>query len=750
MGETSGRAEAIPEHGGLGAVAPSLRPDRLVPGLAAGAVGGIVAVMLSISFATLIFSGSLSSHLAQGLSLGLLSVVVLNLAAAWGSSFRSVVSNVQDPFAIIVAVAAASIAGALSASSPTHVLPTVLALIALTTLSVGAFFLGLGAFRLGRFVRFVPFPVIGGFLAGTGWAIAVGAVQVLTGIPFTRSNLQVIVEGAPLGHLLAGALVAGTIILTLKRVSHSLALPALLALFAGLFYVVLLVTGTPITSAEAHGWLLGPLPSGTAYRPLTPGDLRLVDWTALAGQAGTVVTVMVTSAVAFLLNIAGLEAESRDDIDLDRELRTMGIGNLVSGVGTGLGGYHSVSASLVAQRIEAASRVVPVAAAAVAGVALVGGPVVLAYVPRFIVGGLLLYLGVSLLIQWVVRGWTTMPALDYATVLVILVVIGEWGFLAGLLVGIALGIILFVVTYSRTGIIKYELSGQLYRSNVDRSERELRVLTEHGDRLFIIALQGFLFFGTTSRLLDRIQELTSRPQRRYPCYIIVDCRLVTGADASVPLSFARLGQLAAREGVQIVLTGLEAPIRQAIGRAGQVDAPDSVFHVFPDLDHGLEWCENQILEAEHTLTKDRRSAVDELAASLRSESLARRLMPYLKRLEIPPDTRVIMQGDPSDAVYLVESGQLTVVLEHPPHPGIRLRTVSAGALIGEIGFHLDSPRTASVITTEPTVLYSLTREAMADMQARDPDVVLAFTQMIARLLAERLTTANETIGALVR
>ena len=83
--------------------------------------------------------------------------------------------------------------------------------------------------------------------------------------------------------------------------------------------------------------------------------------------------------------------------------------------------------------------------------------------------GLLMFLGLGFLVEWVIDGWSKLPHTDYAVVLLILVVIGVAGFLAGVGVGLAATIILFVVNHSRIGVVRSSLSGAEMRSNVGRA-----------------------------------------------------------------------------------------------------------------------------------------------------------------------------------------------------------------------------------------------------------------------------------------
>lgn len=748
MTQTSEKLAVGAARGRLDAAAAALRPDRAVRALTAGLLGGVLGVIWSISYATLIFSGPLSSHLGQGLALGLISVAILNLVAAFGSALP--VAEPQDKFALIVSAMAAAIAGVLRGGSSAHLFPTVLALIIVTSLATGGFFLVLGVFRLGQLARYVPFPVIGGFLAGTGWLIAVGAGQVLTGIPLTLENLHRFAQGTALMQTVMGVAAAVILVVALQRFTHFLVLPALLILFTVAFYAGLAITSTSVAHAGSLGLLLGPFPGGSSYHAPTTDDLHLVDWGTLAGQVGGIISVMLISAVGLLLNVASLEASSGDDLDLNRELRTMGVGNLVAGAAGGFAGYNSLSSSLVAMRIGSRGKLVGLVAATVGAVILVAGTGLLGYIPRFLVGGLLLYLGITLLGQWVVRGWYSMSRLEYAIVLVILVVIARLGFLPGLLVGIALGIMLFVVTYSRIGAVKHELTGATYHSNVERSARQREILREQGDALQIFTLQGFLFFGTTSALLERVRQRVTNPGRHQIRFVVLDWRLVSGVDGSVSLTFGRFRQLAAKHEIVVVLTDLAPSTQQSLERTDTVKSDDPIFRVFPDLDRGVEWCENQLLGSAEAQACYTGPLVNQLGELLHSRDLAARVLTYLDRVEVPAGDCVMQQGTPPDAMYLIESGKLSVVMEHADGTSSRVRTVFGSTLVGEMGFYLRSPRTASVIATEPSVLYRVDRECLENMETQDPQAALAFSEMIVRVVSERVNGADATIEALLR
>jgi len=68
-----------------------------------------------------------------------------------------------------------------------------------------------------------------------------------------------------------------------------------------------------------------------------------------------------------------------------------------------------------------------------------------------------------------------------------------------------MSVILFVVSYSKVEIIKHELTGKTFHSNVERSESIKNIIDDSGDQILILPLQGFIFFGSANRLLERIK-----------------------------------------------------------------------------------------------------------------------------------------------------------------------------------------------------------------------------------------------------
>src|SRR5581483_11655253 len=87
-------------------------------------------------------------------------------------------------------ILASSMAEHILASNPSaSVLEPVLLTMAMASVLTGVVLCGFGMTRMGRAIRYVPYPVVGGFLGATGCLILLGAVRVITGYRLTFSTL---------------------------------------------------------------------------------------------------------------------------------------------------------------------------------------------------------------------------------------------------------------------------------------------------------------------------------------------------------------------------------------------------------------------------------------------------------------------------------------------------------------------------------------------------------------------------------
>lgn len=713
-----------------------------------GVIGGMEA-LFAISFAGLVFSGALAPAAGTLIGTALVSAVVVLLLTSHRTTLPDALGSVQDASAAILVVVTAGVVAQLGPDHP-GLVGTALVAVAATTATTGLLLWGIGRFHLGQVVRYVPYPVVGGFLAGSGWLLLAGGVDLLaTDLLAANGALAAIREvgtdPARGGQVLLGlAFAVGLLVGQRRGLGGSLLPIASVTAIVG-FHLVAAV-GPGLDAMRDAGWLLGPFPTGALWPP-DPSLLADVQLGAVASQGVAILMVAALSAVSLLLTASGIELSTGADADMDQELRVAGSANLLVAATGGVPGFHALSLSDLVRRAGASGRHVGLVAAGVLLVALIFGSGPISAVPRFVVGGLLAYLGLSFLVEWLVDGWTTLERVDYGLVLVIVVVIAAVGFLPGVAVGLVLTAALFLVTYSRTEVVRTRRTGATTPSRLDRSVADQTVLEGERARIAVLELQGFLFFGTGHGLAEEVRRLLEEAPTT--AFVVLDLSRVTGVDSSAVRSLARILQRLARAEVDLVLAGGGDRIARSL--RADPEAPHDRLRLTPDLDHAMQWCEEQLLaRATPSADPSPTSLRDLLRDELGSDALVARLEAVLERQVVPAGTRILTRGDDDRDLYLVEHGRLTVHLPGPDGTSIRIRELHAGTVIGEIGLELGVPRAADVVADSEVVLLRLPADALARLEVDDPPLASAVHRALARLLARRLVTSLRTIEALER
>jgi SulP family sulfate permease len=713
----------------------------LLPAIAAGLVIGFTEVIFAASLGSLIFAGPLSDALPRGIGMMLMAATIHILFTACFASFDGVIASVQDNPAVLMAVAAASLASMIGADEA--LVPSVIALIILSTLLAGVFLLVLGGFRLGGLVRYIPYPVIGGFLAGSGWLLATGSIGTMADYALTAENLSALLRPDQIALWLPGVIFGLTMFVGLRLSRHALTMPVILLAQLAAFYLGLLISGTSIESAIARGLLIGQVSDAGIWQPPV-GELTRADWGAVLGQSGSIAAILGLTAVTLLLNVSGIEVALRREISFDRELRLSGAANLLSAIAGGSIGFHGLSFTSLVRRMRARGRLPAFIAGSICLLALVAGSAIIAYAPKALLGGLLLFLGLEFLNDWVIAGRRNFNTIDYAVVLITLATIALFGFLVGVAVGLALMCGLFIVSYSRLSIIYRASAGNEVSSHVTRSVYHQRVLAQVSGQIYVLELQGFIFFGTANALVDQVRRRLKSADTPLT-FLVLDFRRVQGADSSALYSLNKLVRLAETHHLALLYCHLPRAIREAILQR-ELTPEQSIF---PDLDHALEWCEDQLLERDQVTRLHLPATLPlQLAESGFSPEETLRLKSYLKPIDLEPGEVLLRQGDSSASMYFIELGQVSVYMELAAGKRLRVQTLGMGTTVGELGFFLEQGHTATVIADEHTRVYALKRTSLAAMEQNEPDLAFAFNALMLRLMCERLTTANDLLTAM--
>jgi SulP family sulfate permease len=404
--------------------------------IVSGLINSVFIIVLTVSYAVLIFSGSLAALLPVGIGYGLIAATVTAVVFAMASGIPFATAGPDSkPVAVLAALAAGIAADPSFVNGADTLGPTVLLGLIIATVLTGIVLYLLGALRTAGWIRFVPYPVMGGFLAASGWLLMTGSIQVMTGTRVSFATLGSIVGQAYVWQFAVGILFLMAIVL-LRRIRHPLAFPVFLVVATLAVHGVLYATGTSLAAAREAHWLID-INAGVKVPDLWfSGAIARVEPWPILGAAANYGALIVVTASTVLLNTMGAEVETRIDADLDRELRITGLSNLLSGALGGMIGTLSLSRTLFCYRAGARRRIGGFVTGAVCFLTLGFGTEALGYIPVPLVGALLMQLGAAVLYEWLVEGRRRMPPLEYALLIAILLVIVLWDFVAGMAVGI--------------------------------------------------------------------------------------------------------------------------------------------------------------------------------------------------------------------------------------------------------------------------------------------------------------------------
>jgi len=715
---------------------------------------GILTVITSVSFGVVIFSGGFSDVLPWGIGMLLFSAAVINTIASSFSSYPSVVATLSDNSIPVLSLVARQIVESMPNATTEAKLLTLVATIVLNSIVGGAILMALGGFKLGGLIRFIPYPVVGGFIASTGLLLVQGAFQSISGLDYDHLTGSAFLQPNVLFQWLPAIFFALAMYVLPKSIQHFLLLPGIIAASIALFYLGLALTGTSIAQANAQQLLLGTMPPHGLFEFKTIPALTSANWSVVSHQIPTLAALWLIDSIALLLNANGIELLVKRDFDLNRELKIAGAASVVSGCGGGAGGFSSLNESALVRQLGGRSRSIGRIIGVMCFAVAFGSAEGLAYFPKFILIGLPLLYGMEPLYEWIYQAWFKFSRSDYGIILLIVAVTATAGYLQGIAVGLLAAIVLFVINYSQLAVTKRVSSGTYYHTNVLRTPEEMDILEVEGEQILVLELQGVIFFGTANKLINQIDDcLAQNPNVKF---VILDFRLVSGLDASAVLSFAKLEQLANQKQVHLLFTQLSKEAAQRLSQGEGLGQADPLCHQFHDLDRGLEWCEQQILQTHQfsQLEPDPNSPDCALSHYLKSVFLdpaqVDRLMSLLKTCSLQPGEYLFRQGDPFDGLYFVGSGQVSVVLELDQNQTKRIRTYTIGNTIGEMGLYRQTVRMASVVADKPSTVYFLSSEAFEQIESSDPALAANVHRFVVNLLAERLEHREQELKNLLQ
>jgi SulP family sulfate permease len=369
-------------------------------------------------------------------------------------------------------------------------------------------------------------------------------------------------------------------------------------------------------------------------------------------------------------------------------------------------------------------------------------PVLVAIVPVFIPAALLMFIGLTMLTDWLVATARRLTLIDWLTVLIIVLATALIGILPAIGIGLALALLGFAYASIRLPIIRQSTTVAKRHSIRDRSVPHRDALLQQGDRICILHLQGPLFFGSVEKMISHLRQVTA--QRPGMAWAILDFSEVYSFDSSACSALDKLSNLMAAQGVSAHLTGVSPGLRAVFAKWGLPMAlTDGApgFRLWPQLDEAIEHCENQLLD-QLGLPSEQTDVAHILFDLGRQHPRTADLIARMQRLVLPKGEVLIKSADRSGDVFFVTSGRLGVHLPAALGGSMRVRVMGPGAIVGEIAYMSDRPRNADVVCEEATTVLCLTAASIRQIEEQDRDLAALMMSIFNRSLASKLDMTN--------
>jgi sulfate permease, SulP family len=738
-GAEHGRKGTLTVRSRLSAMGRDASKDAL-----AGLVASVVLIANIVSFGALLFPGDLSAGIPVAIWSMLIGSCVGGAWIAMTTSLPPLATGIDSPTGGVLILLSALTAAEVRATggSTQACIESVMLVFTAATFLSGALLYGLGACRWGAYFRFVPTAVVGGFLAATGYFLIVGAIRMASGRPAVTLAGLTNWTAADTMKLVAAVLVLG-ILLSLRRwVKSAVAMPVVLIVLwlSG----VLSLRALGLSAAE-HGWYFRSFGRLIPWLPLQAVGAPHLTWPMLIDLVPQMLAVTVVALISLVTKVSSIEVARQASGDLDREFRSHGIATLIAAPLGGLTSSLQVSTSRLMEYVGSGGRMSGVACALVLGLVGLANLDLPGWIPVPIVAGLVLYLGYTFIVDALWRPYSQRAWLDLSLAVAIAIVCIQYGYLTGVVAGVVCACLLFVISYARLGVVRRHLTRAQFSSHIDRSVEASEYLRSVGDAVQLYWLSGYIFFGSSEGLFERIRGDIEAALPRRVAFVILDFAMVPGADSSAFISLAKLRNYCNQHGVTIVYSSLSPAIHDALERGGFVGGK-SVHQGFADIHVAVGWCENKLL-ADAKLKDDSEFAAwlqGCLGAGLRSADL----IAYLERKEFDGPTVLHRQGEPAESIDVIATGHLAIDVATRSGETLRVRRIATHTMVGEMGFFRRSVRSATVSSEGPAVLFTLTRANFERMRRERPDLAGAFDDSVIRILSDRIDIRDREVAAL--
>lgn len=725
-----------------------IKSNTFVGDLWGGFAAMLVALPAAIAFGVTIYAAVGGTYAAYGAMAGILGTAAVGLiASAWGGTNRLISAPSAPAAAVLSAFVIESMIGGNTPDS-------VLVMLLIVALLAGVFQILFGVIGLGQMIKYMPFPVVSGYLSGVGLYIIGSQLPKFLGVPegirFWESIQSVALwqwQSIAVGAVtLVAMLLADRIFRLFPAVITALAVGTGVYFLLGLLDHSLLVANNPFVIGELGGGgntdFIGMLIE--RFQPIS--HLSAESLMTLLFPALTLAALL---SIDTLKTCIAIDSITHSYHNPNRELIAQGMGNVISSLIGGIPGSGTMGPTMVNISSGGSSRRSGIVAGVAAIIAFVLFERYIEWIPVAALAGILVVIGFRMIDKKSVRLLRSREtALDFLIIVVVMLSAVSISLIAAAGVGLVLAVILYITQQIRTSVVYRHTDGTEARSKIVRSGEEANILREEGEEFSLYELHGSLFFGTANQLYSILQNDLQEKK-----YIILDMKRVQTVDLSAAHILLQIKDILHDKNGYLLLCRL--PHKLPTGEDMEIYFSHvglfrhlSPMMVFDDLDDAVEWVEERIID--EYLTRPKNEKVLELSEFDLFHGRNRDTMEELQSLVESRSYRkgdvVFFKGDLCGEIFLIRKGQVRIVLPVGERKSVHLETLSPNSFFGEFSFLDGDPQYTDAIAAAPTELYVISRSNFDRFAEHHHNAAFRFMQSLASELAERLRMTSSELG----
>ena len=455
-----------------------------------GITAGIVALPLALAFGIQAFSGVDSPEASSmGALAGLVGATLLGFFAALFGGTHSQISGPTGPMTVITA----SIVSGAWASSQGNISAVILSM-SLAGIFCGLFQVIFGLIRIGKYVRYIPYPVLSGFMSGIGVIIILQQIYPIIGKKSPASTLDMIIN---FPAALADGVSVIALALGLACISLIVLVPKVTKKVPATLVALIAVTVVSLFTNLDSSLTIGNIPAGLPMPFFTKVQLDGIDWASVL-EASLVpgLTLAGLGSIDTLLTSVVADNITKTKHNSNLELIGQGIGNAVSGLFCGLAGAGATMRTVVNVKSGGRTQISGMIHAVLLLAILLGLGSLVKYVPLSVLAGILITVGWGIIDFRGFKDILRIPKSDAFVMMVVFLMTVFVDLLTAVGIGMVIACVLFM---KRAGdLVENSYSAKALDTFDKESpwEDEKDIPEEIRNRIYIERLDGPIFFGS--------------------------------------------------------------------------------------------------------------------------------------------------------------------------------------------------------------------------------------------------------------